>query len=97
MHLKTWNTLSSSGQHGFKRGAHSACVLHNDERDIRMVVHGDDFTALDWFWFTVSQHYQPEVRWRLGPEKCDDKEIRVLIRVINWTPEGIKTKLVLHK
>ncbi len=39
----------------FKQGAYSACVVYHEERNIRAVVHGDDFKiwgknkALDWF------------------------------------------------
>ena len=30
---------------GFKRGTASACVFWHEERDIRSVIHGDDFTT----------------------------------------------------
>mgnify|MGYP003331301361 CR=1 FL=1 len=31
---------------GFRRGGASPCVFYNKSRDIRIVVHGDDFTIL---------------------------------------------------
>ena len=31
---------------GFRRGKHSAALLHNPEQDVRMAVHGDDFVCL---------------------------------------------------
>ncbi len=40
---------------GFKQGSHSVCAFQNAEKNVRVVVHGDDFTALgtnkdlDWF------------------------------------------------
>ncbi len=31
---------------GFKQGSHSACVFYHEQRNVRVVVHGDDFTVL---------------------------------------------------
>ena len=39
----------------FDQGEHSACVFYHKEKNVRVVVYGDDFTALgpskslDWF------------------------------------------------
>ncbi len=30
----------------FKQGAYSACTLYHEDRNIRAVAHGDDFTVL---------------------------------------------------
>ena len=40
---------------GFRQGRASPCVFHHLEREVRIVIHGDDFTCLghteglDWF------------------------------------------------
>ena len=49
---------------GFKRGAASPCVFHMKDRNLRVVVHGDDFTVLgyeedlDWFRRMISEEYE---------------------------------------
>ena len=46
---------------GFKRGAASPCVFYMAARNLRVVVHGDDFTILgyeedlDWFRRMISE------------------------------------------
>ena len=80
---------------GFKRRISSPCVFWNEEREIRCVVHGDDFTVLgrrqdlDWFWNQISTKFQSKHRGRIGPEASDTKEIRILNRIVTWTPAGI--------
>ena len=43
-----WELIDS--QHlrdtGFAPGASSPCIFHHQRRDLRLVVHGDDFTPL---------------------------------------------------
>ena len=57
---------------------------------------GDDFTALgydkdlDWFREMITGKYEVKLRGRLGPGPNDDKEVRLLNRVIYWDTEGIK-------
>ena len=59
------------------------------------MVHGDDFTLLgarkdlDWFRERIQEKYPVKFRGRLGPTDQDDKEIRILNRIITWTEEGI--------
>ncbi len=33
---------------GFTKGLASPCVFYNEKRNLRVVVHGDDFTILGW-------------------------------------------------
>ncbi len=81
---------------GFKRGAASPCVFMQEEKLIRAVVHGDDFTVLgfeeelNWFREKMEARYEVKFRGRLGPGKEDDKAIRILNRVVEWTEEGIR-------
>jgi hypothetical protein len=56
---------------GFRQGAHSACVLHNEQKNIRVVVNGDDFEIfgaskiLDWFLAVVQQRMEVKLKSRL--------------------------------
>ena len=58
-------------------------------------VHGDDFTisglkkSLDWFRRKLEEQYELKEAARLGPAKSDDREGRVLNRIVRWTDEGI--------
>ena len=81
---------------GFTRGRASPCVFWHKERNIRAVVHGDDFNVLgmywelDWFWKTIQERFECKKRGRLGPEEGDEKSIRILNRIVTWTEEGIQ-------
>jgi len=61
-----------------------------------MAVHGDDFTVLghkanlDWFRQKITERYEVKFRGRLGPETEDDKAIRILNRLVQWTSGGIE-------
>ena len=65
-------------------------MFFNKDRNIRIVVHGDDFTVLgfsgqlDWFRSKISERYEVKFRGRLGPEEHDCKSIRILNRVVTW-------------
>ena len=73
---------------GFKRGKASAAVFYNAERDLRLVVHGDDFTFLgysediEWIRDSMAEWYDIKVRGVLGDEVGDDKEVTILNRSI---------------
>ena len=77
---------------GFNKGPSSPCVFWHPERELRCVVHGDDFTVLgwekelDWFWKRIGEKFQSKHRGRLGPTQSDTKEI--LNRIISWTEQG---------
>ena len=81
---------------GFKRGKASPNIFYHEARNIRAVIHGDDFTILgneydlDWFRREISQRYEVKFRGRIGPSDKDDKAIRILSRVVTWTEEGIE-------
>ena len=46
---------------GFVKGKASSCTFWHERKEIRVVVHGDDFTALgwqenlDWFWKKIQE------------------------------------------
>ena len=58
---------------GFTNGTASPCVFYHRERNIRAVVHGDDFTVLaqerqlDWFRERIAARFEVKFRGRLGP------------------------------
>ena len=79
---------------GFTSGISNPCVFHHATRDISIVVHGDDFTALgldedlDWYEGQLKEHFEIKVRGRLG-EGCKDNQIRILNRIVTLTPQGL--------
>ena len=76
---------------GFVKGKSSPCTFYNQKRELRCVVHGDDFTTvgskkdLDWFKKELENKYELKEAARLGPASTDDKEGRVLNRIVRWT------------
>ena len=83
-------------QWGFQRGRSNPCVFVHPTRELAVVVHGDDFVSLgadgdlDWLGDQLRSVYEFKHRGRLGPEKGDDKSVRVLNRVIEWGDDEIR-------
>lgn len=81
---------------GFERGKSNPCVFRRLVREIRCVVHGDDFGALgwkrqlDWFWNAIKKKLECKHRARLGPEQGDQKSLRILSRIVEWDHRGIQ-------
>ena len=80
---------------GFRRGVSTPCVFYRADKNLRVVVHGDDFTscgpqsAIEWFKAKISERYESK-HDILGPGATHQKSIRVLNRVLTWTPDGIQ-------
>jgi hypothetical protein len=80
---------------GFKAGKASPCVFWMESRNLRIVVHGDDFTVLgharelDWFRQKIKERYEVKIRARIGSEIKDDKSVRILNRIVTWNENGI--------
>jgi hypothetical protein len=80
---------------GFKVGLYAPTVFHHELRQLRCVVHGDDFTFignsanLAWIADLMSQWYEIKMRGVLGPEPTDVKEIDILNRQVKWDNESI--------
>ena len=59
---------------GFRRGEGMPCVFFNPLRNLRVVVHGDDFTilghggSLDWFRLKIQEKFEVKIRGRIGPK-----------------------------
>ncbi len=81
---------------GFLKGDASACVFRHVERRLSTAVHGDDFftegpkASLDWFKQEMDKRYELKEAYRLGPGPLDDKEGRILNRIVRWTEAGLE-------
>ena len=81
---------------GFQQGKSSPCLFYHPEQDLRVVVHGDDFTimcidpALKWVTHEIKKVYELKVVAILGPEPTDDKSVRILNRIVSWNDRGIQ-------
>ena len=57
---------------GFVNGVASPCVFYHRERDVRAVVHGDDFTVLgqetqlNWFRKHIAERFEVKIPWKTG-------------------------------
>jgi hypothetical protein len=80
---------------GFRQGKATTCAFFNQEMNLRVVVHGDDFTilgkaeALDWFKERMEQRYEIK-HSRIGPAMGDRKSTKILNRVVTWDEQGIQ-------
>ena len=80
---------------GFTRGMASPVSFYHEQKDVSLVVHGDDFTfagedgGLDWVEMLMKRWFEIKVRARLGPDKTDDKEATLLGRIIRWSSWGL--------
>ena len=68
---------------GFRRGVSSPCVFYCEAKNVRLVVHGDDFTCLgtdevpNIHEKAIQQSVDAELRGRLGEDDSDSKQIKV--------------------
>ena len=75
---------------GFLVGRGNVCTFYHPGREIRIVVHGDDFTVtgtprgLEYVKKVLSERYPVKVRSVMGPGPDDDKEATILNRIIRW-------------
>ena len=85
-------------QLGFVRGRSNSCLYYHPLREIRVEVHGDDFTGLgakaelEWFAEELGKHWTVEVRGYLGPPGMvgTQQSIDILNRLVSWTSRGIE-------
>ena len=80
---------------GFKQGVASPCCFEHKEWGVAVVVHGDDFTALgtdealNLYEEGLKKAFECKIRGRLGTDKGDMKEIRILNRIVRITEDGL--------
>ena len=81
---------------GYKRGIAAPTVFWNKDAEVRVVVHGDDFTfmgtdeQLDVAQDLMKKWYEVKVRGRLGDGVGDCQEITILGRTLRWTEDGLE-------
>jgi hypothetical protein len=79
---------------GFVQGRANATSFYHEEKNLRVVVHGDDFVAsggkeeLKWLESQLLKVYPFKMRGILGPEPEDDKEGIILNRKIWYDDNG---------
>ena len=79
---------------GFTSGASSPCVFYHATRNLSIVVHGDDFSAigvksdLDWYEVDLAKSFEIKVKGRVGPEG-DCTEIKILNRILRYQEDGL--------
>ena len=80
----------------FRKGKASPCCYEHKTRDLRCIVHGDDFVfvrpeeELRWAQKQMEANFLVKVIGQLGGDKEDLSELRVLNRVLRWTSGGIR-------
>ena len=80
---------------GFRTGISNPCVFYHPSRDISIVVHGDDFTALgtdanlNWYEDMLMKSFEIKIRGRIGEGVGGDNQIKILNRVVSLTDEGL--------
>ena len=78
---------------GFLAGTSNPCIFYNEIKDIRVVVHGDDFTILakegrlNEFKMAMESRFEIKLKARL---KDIGDSVRILNRVVTVTDEGIE-------
>jgi hypothetical protein len=81
---------------GFERGVSCGVVFYHKEKDLSVVVHGDDFTFcgveedLLWIKELMEEWFEIKVRAILGQDEGDQKEVVILGRIVRWKDWGIE-------
>ena len=79
------------------QGKSNPCIYYHQKRDLRTVVHGDDFRTagsyenIKWLHEALGKEWMVVERGILGPPGTPNtsQDIRVLNRIISWKDEGI--------
>jgi hypothetical protein len=83
---------------GFQVGKSTTCVFRHEQRNIDIVVHGDDFTILgtswdiQWVHDMLGKKYELKLRGVMG-SPCNPgsvNELSVLNRIVRWNANGIE-------
>ena len=83
---------------GFQRGKCNPCMCYHSRRDVRVLVHGDDFTVagndseLKYVTEVFQNKHNTKVRRILGSDPHDMKAMTILNRIVEWTNAGIQCK-----
>ena len=77
---------------GFREGRASSCSFYHEEKELRVSVHGDDFSCLGypedikWLWSELNKYWIVKIRGILGEEGVD--EIDILNRTLRISADG---------
>ena len=80
---------------GFVQGVASPCCFYHSAWGVQCVVHGDDLTALgnadglNAYEKAMQEAFECKLKGRLGGEDGDEKEMRVLNRIVRVTSRGL--------
>ena len=80
---------------GFVAGRGHPSIFAHPTKDIKMLVHGDDYFPsgsrkdLDWFEGELSKQYEIQTQ-RLGVGTGCESEVKILNRIVRWTAKGIE-------
>ena len=81
---------------GFLQGLGSPCLFYHPVRNIRVNVHGDDFTNLGtheqllWLRDKFLERYEIKDSGIMGPDPDDIKQVRVLNRLVTWHSDRLE-------
>ena len=92
---KGWQEALSSHLEkiGFRRGIGHPAVFYHPTKDLTTLVHGDDYVSsglqaeLDWLEGELQQAYEIQTQ-KVGPGGKQDKEGKVLNRIVRCTADG---------
>ena len=78
---------------GFRRGRYNPCMYWNREKNLKVLVHGDDFVAVgkreDAGWLKEKLGERFEIKsTTIGSREEEEKEGRVLNRIVRLTAKG---------
>jgi hypothetical protein len=83
---------------GFRQGRSNPCLYWHPDEELRVEVHGDDFTSVGpydkvlWFQQQLKTWWKTEDRGILGPPGMPGtkQEMTILNRILSWTGQGIE-------
>ena len=80
---------------GYKQGLANPCLFYNLEKDVTIVVHGDDFMCVGHEHFLGEVEAALKEKYKIKTEKlgCDDKdckEVKILNKIVRVTEEGLE-------
>ena len=76
-------------------------LFYKSEKNISVIVHGDDFVALgdaanlDWYESQICNRFEVGDRCRIGRDENDSKETRILNIILRLTQMGCYSRPIL--
>ena len=86
---------------GFSAGKGHPSIFHHHGRNVKMLVHGDDYFSsghtddLNWFADQLSKAYEIQTQ-RIGNGPGRELEGWILNRIVRWTPHGYEMEAELQ-